>query len=144
MRAHLPPEMLFLGTMTSAPFYLFTFFMLTDPKTSPASPRAQVLLALAIALVDLYLHKLQSVFTFFYAALHFSVWIVLDHYFNWSQMGADIVKRPYITVGMLAFTVGTATAFMHQTFLLEPVGVWRGAVGFLLFAIALRLMDTRS
>lgn len=68
MRAHLPPEMLFLGTMTSAPFYLFTFFMITDPRTSPSSPKAQVWLALAIALVDLALHKLQSVFTFFYAA----------------------------------------------------------------------------
>jgi sulfoxide reductase heme-binding subunit YedZ len=29
--------------------------------------------------------------------LHFSVWIVLDPFFDWPQMGADIVKRPYIT-----------------------------------------------
>ena len=35
-------------------------------------------------------------------------------------------------------------AFMHQAFLLEPVGYWRGAVGFLLFAIALRMMNTRA
>jgi len=41
----------------------------------------------------------------------------------------------------LAFAVGTITAFAHQVFLLEPVGFWRGAVGFLLFAIALRMMD---
>ncbi len=68
MRAHLPPEMLFLGTLTSPAFYLFAFFMLPDPKTSPASPRAQVGVAFAIALVDLVLHKYQSVFTFFYAA----------------------------------------------------------------------------
>ena len=68
MRMHLPPEMLFLGTMTSPPFFLFTFFMITDPKTSPATPRGQVALALAITLVDLYLHTLESVFTFFYAA----------------------------------------------------------------------------
>ena len=46
-----------------------------------------------------------------------------------------------IGLAALAFTVGTATAFTHQTFLLEPVGYWRGAVGFLLFAIALRMMD---
>jgi hypothetical protein len=68
MRAHLPPEMLFLGTLTSPPFYLFTFFMLTDPRTSPRGRRAQIWLALAITLVDLGLHKLESVFTFFYAA----------------------------------------------------------------------------
>lgn len=68
MRAHLPPEMLFIGTMTSPPFFLFTFFMLTDPKTSPSSPRAQVALAFAIAMGDLWLHTKGSVFTFFYAA----------------------------------------------------------------------------
>jgi len=31
-------------------------------------------------------------------------------------------------------------AFSHSVFLLEPVGYWRGAIGFLLFAIAIRLM----
>ena len=49
-----------------------------------------------------------------------------------------------IGLAALAFSVGTATAFTHSVFLLEPVGFWRGAVGFLLFAIALRLMDSRS
>jgi hypothetical protein len=49
-----------------------------------------------------------------------------------------------IGLAALAFVVGTATAFSHTTFLLEPVGYWRGAVGFLLFAIALRAMDTRA
>ncbi len=46
-----------------------------------------------------------------------------------------------IGLAALAFIVGTATAFAHSRFLLEPVGYWRGAVGFLLFAIAFRLMD---
>jgi len=49
-----------------------------------------------------------------------------------------------IGLAALAFCVGTATAFTHQVFLLEPVGYWRGAVGFLLFAIALRAMDARE
>jgi uncharacterized membrane protein len=49
-----------------------------------------------------------------------------------------------IGLAALAFAVGTANAFMHSTFLLEPVGYWRGAVGFLLFAIAIRTMDSRN
>jgi hypothetical protein len=49
-----------------------------------------------------------------------------------------------IGVAGVAFAVGTATAFAHSTFLLEPVGYWRGAVGFLLFAIALRLMEPEA
>jgi hypothetical protein len=49
-----------------------------------------------------------------------------------------------IALAALAFAVGTTIAFTHRTFLLEPVGYWRGAVGFLLFAIDLRMMDTRA
>ena len=49
-----------------------------------------------------------------------------------------------IGLAALAFGVGTVTAFRHTTYLLEPVGYWRGAVGFLLFAIALRMMDARA
>jgi len=48
-----------------------------------------------------------------------------------------------IAVAAVAFIVGAATAFTHQMFLLEPVGYWRGAIGFLLFAIALRSMEAR-
>lgn len=48
------------------------------------------------------LRRLLGLFAFAYAVLHFSVWILLDHFFNWGQMAEDIVKRPYITVGMTA------------------------------------------
>jgi sulfoxide reductase heme-binding subunit YedZ len=51
------------------------------------------------------LRRLLGLFAFFYAGLHFSVWLVLDHFFAWAQMGADIVKRPYITVGMTALVL---------------------------------------
>ncbi len=43
----------------------------------------------------------------------------------------------------VAFVVGAILAFGHRAFLLEPQGYWRGAIGFLLFAIALRLMEER-
>jgi hypothetical protein len=49
-----------------------------------------------------------------------------------------------IALAALAFGVGTAVAFAHREFLLPPVGYWRGAVGFLLFAMALRMMDSRA
>lgn len=49
-----------------------------------------------------------------------------------------------IGLAALAFTTGTTIAFTHRVFLLEPVGFWRGAVGFLLFAIALKMMDDKS
>ena len=42
---------------------------------------------------------------FYYAALHLTTYLVLDQGLDWAASWADIVKRPYITVGMLAFVV---------------------------------------
>jgi len=68
------------------------------------------------------LRRLLGLFAFFYASLHFSVWIVLDHFFNWSQMAADIVKRPYITVGMLALTCLVPLAVTSTTGMIKRMG----------------------
>ncbi|MEB3359371.1 MAG: FG-GAP-like repeat-containing protein, partial [Synechococcales bacterium] len=62
-----PPETLLLGALTSPAFYLFTFFMITDPATAPRTAKGQVGMAVFIVLVDLYLHKIESLSTFFYA-----------------------------------------------------------------------------
>jgi sulfoxide reductase heme-binding subunit YedZ len=68
------------------------------------------------------LRRLLGLFAFFYASLHFSVWILLDHFFNWRQMGADIVKRPYITVGMLALTCLVPLAVTSTTGMIKRLG----------------------
>jgi hypothetical protein len=50
-----------------------------------------------------------------------------------------------ILLAALSFVVGTWLAFTKTAFLLDPVGFWRGAMGFLAFAIAIRLMgDARK
>lgn len=49
-----------------------------------------------------------------------------------------------IILGAVAFLVGAILAFSGRTFLLSPPGYWRGAVGFLLFAIALKLMEEKK
>jgi Na+-translocating ferredoxin:NAD+ oxidoreductase RnfD subunit len=41
-----------LGPAMGASFQLFTFFMITDPKTTPPTRQARILFAVAIALVD--------------------------------------------------------------------------------------------
>jgi sulfoxide reductase heme-binding subunit YedZ len=40
---------------------------------------------------------------FSYAALHLTTYIVLDQGLDWAAVWADIVKRPYITIGMASF-----------------------------------------
>jgi sulfoxide reductase heme-binding subunit YedZ len=42
---------------------------------------------------------------FYYAGMHLTVYTVLDQGLDLAAIWADIVKRPYITVGMLAFTI---------------------------------------
>jgi sulfoxide reductase heme-binding subunit YedZ len=42
---------------------------------------------------------------FYYACLHLGVYLLLDKGLDLATIWADIVKRPYITVGMLAFAI---------------------------------------
>jgi len=51
------------------------------------------------------LRRLLGLFAFAYVVLHFGVWIVLDHFFDWRTMADDIVKRPWITVGVAALAL---------------------------------------
>jgi Na+-translocating ferredoxin:NAD+ oxidoreductase RnfD subunit len=68
MRWHMPIETWFMGALSSPAFFLFTFFMITDPQTSPASRRGQVLMAFCIVAVDFLLHFKFVLSTHFYAA----------------------------------------------------------------------------
>lgn len=67
-RWHMPMETWLLGALSAPPLYLFTFFMITDPQTSPPTRRAQVLVALCIVLIDFALHLRETLSTLFYAA----------------------------------------------------------------------------
>ncbi|HXG52527.1 MAG TPA: FG-GAP-like repeat-containing protein [candidate division Zixibacteria bacterium] len=141
MRWYLPPEALLLGTLTSAPFFIFVFYMITDPQTSPAAPRQQIGLALALVLVDLYLHTLTSLYTFFYAAF-----IVATARFLWLHCrrlrsrgwGALFSRavfrwatwRPLVTVGLAGAAL--LLAYRH---LVRP-GIAAGAPAFLLTPVA--------
>jgi sulfoxide reductase heme-binding subunit YedZ len=73
------------------------------------------------------LRRLLGLFAFFYAGLHLSVWLVLDHFFDWPAMGADIVKRPYVTVGMTALVLLVPLATTSTAGMIRRLGAarWR-------------------
>ncbi|WP_148713884.1 sulfite oxidase heme-binding subunit YedZ [Chitinolyticbacter meiyuanensis] len=48
------------------------------------------------------LRRMLGLFAFFYACLHFLIWLALDHGFDLAAMWHDVVKRPFITVGFTA------------------------------------------
>jgi sulfoxide reductase heme-binding subunit YedZ len=47
--------------------------------------------------------RMLGLFAFFYGLLHFLTYIWLDQFFALDDIAADIIKRPFITVGFLAF-----------------------------------------
>jgi len=59
---------------------------------------------------------------FYYACLHLTVYLVLDQGLDLAAIWADIVKRPYITVGMLAFTILVPLAATSNNAMIRRLG----------------------
>src|SRR5262245_25682102 len=73
------------------------------------------------------LRRLLGLFAFFHALLHFGVWIVLDHFFDWPTMAEDVVKRPFMTAGMGAVLVMIPLAITSTAGMIKRLGAtaWR-------------------
>src|SRR3984893_819837 len=68
------------------------------------------------------LRRLLGLFAFFYVCLHFATWIVLDHFFAWRRMWEDVLKRPFITVGMLALVLLIPLAATSTSGMIKRLG----------------------
>lgn len=49
--------------------------------------------------------RMLGLFTFFYATLHLSIYVVLDQFFDWRTIVEDVTKRPFIMAGAGAFAL---------------------------------------
>jgi len=60
--------------------------------------------------------RMFGLFTFFYAAMHFLTWLLLDRglavdpAFQWAMILEDLTERPFITIGFAAVVLLTALA----------------------------------
>ena len=60
--------------------------------------------------------RMLGLFTFFYALMHFSTWLLLDRglavdpAFQWAAILEDLTERPFITIGFAALLLLTAMA----------------------------------
>lgn len=68
------------------------------------------------------LRRMLGLFVFFYAVVHFSVYLVLDLELNLAVVGADIVKRPYITVGFTALLLLVPLALTSTNGMMRRLG----------------------
>ncbi len=66
--------------------------------------------------------RMLGLFAFFYVLMHFLTWFVLDQGMLLSAILADIVKRPYITLGFTALLLLTAMALTSFTAVRRRMG----------------------
>lgn len=69
--------------------------------------------------------RVIGVLTFVYVLLHLLVWLILDVQIL-SQVWADILKRPYITIGMAGFVILLPLALTSNNWSVRKLGPrWR-------------------
>ena len=68
------------------------------------------------------LRRLLGLFAFAHAVMHFAVWIVIDHFFDWPELVADVAKKPYITVGFTALVLLVPLAATSTTWAIKRLG----------------------
>jgi len=66
--------------------------------------------------------RMIGLFAFFYGVLHLSIYIGIDHFFDWATIWKDIVKRPYITIGMTALVLLTPLAVTSPKIMVRKLG----------------------
>lgn len=68
------------------------------------------------------LRRMLGLFAFFYACLHMSTWLVLDWFFDFASMAADVVERPFITLGMTTFLLLLPLAITSTAGMIRRLG----------------------
>lgn len=66
-----------------------------------------------------------GLFAFAYVLLHLTNYVVTDQWFDWAAIGKDILKRPFITVGMAAFVLLVPLAVTSTNWALRKLGPLR-------------------
>ena len=84
----------------------------------------------------IYLRRMLGLFCFFYATLHFLIWLWLDHDFSLGAMWQDVLERPYITFGFLAFVLLIPLAFTSNRWAQRKLGRRWSHLHRLVYAIA--------
>ncbi|MCW8829437.1 MAG: protein-methionine-sulfoxide reductase heme-binding subunit MsrQ [Gammaproteobacteria bacterium] len=97
--------------------------------------------------------RMLGLYAFLYTTLHLAGYIVLDQFFYWPGIWEDILKRPYITVGMVSFLMLIPLAVTSTSGMMRRLGknwqrlhrlVYPIAIGGVLHYYMLVKADTRE
>lgn len=73
------------------------------------------------------LRRMLGLFAFFYGTLHLLTYVWFDRLFNFISVGQDVVRRPFILVGMLAFLLMVPLAVTSTNKMVKRLGGKRWA-----------------
>ncbi|MGU9951311.1 MAG: sulfite oxidase heme-binding subunit YedZ [Gammaproteobacteria bacterium WSBS_2016_MAG_OTU1] len=68
------------------------------------------------------LRRMFGLYVFFYALIHFNIYMFLDLQLDFSLVVNDIIERKYITVGFIAFLLLIPLAITSNKFLIKKMG----------------------
>jgi len=68
------------------------------------------------------LRRMLGLYAFFYALLHLVSYLWLDQFFAWGDIADDILKRPFITVGMVCFLLLLPLALTSNHYAIRRLG----------------------
>jgi sulfoxide reductase heme-binding subunit YedZ len=68
------------------------------------------------------LRRMAGLFAFFYGFLHFMTFLWFDHFFDLADMWKDVLKRPFITVGFIAFVLLIPLAATSTNAMIKRLG----------------------
>jgi sulfoxide reductase heme-binding subunit YedZ len=83
------------------------------------------------------MRRMFGLFTFFYGFLHFSIWYWFDHNLDAAAMIDDVIERPFITVGFLAFVLMSFLALTSNQRAVRALGRKWSSLHRLIYVIAI-------
>ena len=80
--------------------------------------------------------RMLGLFTFFYGCLHLTTYVWFDQWFDLMAMARDILKRPFITVGVSAFVLMVPLAATSTNAMMRRLGRRWSELHRLVYAVA--------
>lgn len=68
------------------------------------------------------MRRMVGLMAFFYLCLHFTTFVWFDHFFDLGEIWKDILKRPFITVGVLALVLSIPLAITSTNGMVRRLG----------------------
>lgn len=95
--------------------YWALFFLMLTLSLTPMR-----LITKAIWLIQL--RRMLGLYMFFYAVMHLLTYLVIDYGFDWVEIQKDVIKHPYVLVGLLAFVLTIPLAVTSNNRAIKKLG----------------------